>query len=128
MDINQLATRQLELRALRATLKAEFEARDKVFTDEMDAIEQQFIAACEAANVKSMRTDAGTVIFQETKRFWTSDWEATYKFIREHNAFELLEKRIAQSNLREFLESNPGVVPPGLNYTVEKKATVRSAK
>ena len=33
----------------------------------------------------------------------------------ENDALDLLEKRIAQTNMAQFLEENPGVVPPGLN-------------
>ena len=37
------------------------------------------------------------------------------KFILEHGVVDLLEKRIAQTNMAQFLEENPGLVPPGMN-------------
>jgi hypothetical protein len=43
----------------------------------------------------------------------------------EHEAVDLLEKRIAQLNMAQFLEENPGVVPPGLNSTSEFDISVR---
>jgi hypothetical protein len=36
-----------------------------------------------------------------------------------------LEKRIAQTNMAQFLEENPGVVPPGLNSMTEYAISVR---
>ena len=41
------------------------------------------------------------------------------------NALDLLEKRIAQTNMATFLEENPGVYPPGLNSVTEYAISVR---
>jgi hypothetical protein len=43
----------------------------------------------------------------------------------QHDALDLLEKRIAQTNMATFLEENPGVYPPGLNTTTEYQISVR---
>jgi hypothetical protein len=45
--------------------------------------------------------------------------------MQEHGAMELLEKRICQTNMREFLEENPEVHPPGLNVDQEYAFTIR---
>ena len=45
-------------------------------------------------------------------------------FIVEHAAPQLLEKRIAQKNMSEFLEQNPGMIPPGLNTMAEITVSV----
>ena len=49
-------------------------------------------------------------------------------FIIEHKAVDLLEKRIHQSNMKQFLEENPEVLPPGLNVDAEYTITVRRKK
>jgi hypothetical protein len=46
-------------------------------------------------------------------------------FIAEHDAFELLEKRIHQTNMKQFLEENPDLHPAGLNVDSEYSVTVR---
>jgi hypothetical protein len=43
----------------------------------------------------------------------------------EHDAIDLLEKRIAQGNMSKFLEENPGLLPPGLNSNTEYAISVR---
>ncbi len=45
----------------------------------------------------------------------TQDWDAFKDFIVANDAVDLLEKRIAQTNMAQFLADNPGSVPPGLN-------------
>ena len=66
--------------------------------------------------------------YDKKKRFWTSDWEAMSKFIVENEAVDLLEKRISQGNMRQFLEENPEQHPPGLNADNEYTITVRRKK
>ena len=73
----------------------------------------------------SIRTNEGTIILSEKTRYYTDDWDAFESFVREHDAFDLFEKRIHQTNMVTFLEENPGEVPPGLNSSTEYAISVR---
>jgi hypothetical protein len=75
--------------------------------------------------VTSVRTDQGTVVLSVKTRYSTSDWDSFKSFVMEHDALDLFEKRIAQTNMKQFLEENPGVVPPGLNSNAEYDISVR---
>jgi multidrug efflux pump subunit AcrB len=75
--------------------------------------------------VSSVRTDSGTVTLSTKTRYNTQDWDSFKEFIKEHDAIDLLEKRIAQTNMKTFLEDNPGVVPAGLNSMTEYTISVR---
>ena len=48
-----------------------------------------------------------------------------YHFVQEHEVPELLEKRLNQGNVKQFLEENPEVVPMGLNVDSEYLISVR---
>ena len=48
-----------------------------------------------------------------------------HNFIKEHNVPELLDKRLNQTNIREFLEENPTLVPDALNTETELVISVR---
>ena len=48
-----------------------------------------------------------------------------YQFFEDNDAFELLEKRIHETNMRRFLEDNPDKEPKGLNAFRETKIVVR---
>ena len=72
-----------------------------------------------ALGTKSVRTDFGTITLKEKVRFYTQDWDSFKKFVIEHDAVDLLEKRIAQTNMQTFLEENPNLHPPGLSNTAE---------
>jgi len=60
-------------------------------------------------------------------RYWTSDWEAMYDLIATSGELGLLEKRIHQGNLKEFLQENPNLMPKGLNVDNRYDITVRRA-
>ena len=72
-----------------------------------------------ALGTKSVRTDFGTITLKEKTRYYTQDWDSFKKFIVEHDAVDLLEKRIAQLNMQTFLDENPSLHPPGLSSLAE---------
>ena len=78
-----------------------------------------------ALGVSSVRTGQGTVVLSTKTRYNTQDWDSFKEFIKEHDALDLLEKRIAQTNMALFLEDNPGLVPAGLNSMTEYAISVR---
>lgn len=78
-----------------------------------------------ASGAKTIRTDDGTIMLGTKTRYTANDWDEFKKFVLEHEAVELLERRIAQSNMKQFLEENPALVPPGLDASTEYTITVR---
>ena len=74
--------------------------------------------------VSSVKTEGGNISTSTKTRYYTDDWESFKAFMVEHDALDLVEQRIAQTNLKFFLEENPGVVPMGLNSMAEVTVTV----
>jgi hypothetical protein len=48
--------------------------------------------------------------------------------VKEHDAFGVLFKAINQTNMKQFLEDNPKVLPKGLNVENEYTVIVRRSK
>jgi hypothetical protein len=78
-----------------------------------------------ALGSSSIRTSEGTIILTQKVRYYTDDWDSFKTFVIEHEALDLFEKRIHQTNMVTFLEENPGVVPAGLNSMTEYDVSVR---
>jgi hypothetical protein len=74
--------------------------------------------------VSSVKTEGGNISTSTKTRYYTDDWESFKAFMVEHDALDRVEQRIAQTNLKLFLEENPGVVPMGLNSMAEVTVTV----
>jgi hypothetical protein len=51
-----------------------------------------------------------------------------YDFIEETGAYGLLEKRLHQTNMKEFLLENPDLLPKGLNVENQYTVVVRRSK
>jgi predicted metal-dependent phosphotriesterase family hydrolase len=94
-------------------------------TSSKDNRKNALLEHCKEHNVESVRTSEGLFYRSLKKRFWTSDWESMHKFILEHEVPEFLDKRLNQSNVKQFLEENPDLLPPGLNVDAEYAISVR---
>jgi len=115
----------LKMREARSALSAKYEEEDKKIKDQMEVIEGFLLETCKRAGGNVSIPGVGVVIRGVSTRYWTSDWEAMHKFIEENNALDLLERRIAQRAMSEFLKSNPDKMPKGMNVESKYTVTVR---
>jgi hypothetical protein len=115
----------LKMKQKRAELSAAFDEQDNKIKTQMDKVKTALLEYCKQNGVESVRTAEG--LFYRTVRtnYWTNDWESMGKFVVEHEVPELLEKRLHQTNMKQFLEENPDLLPPGLNVDSEYTITVR---
>jgi len=97
------------------TLTQEYDNKLETLKAQQDELKFAMKDQMQALGVKSVQTAFGTVSMIHKTRYSTQDWDSFKKFIVEHDVVDLLEKRIAQTNMARFLEENPGSVPPGLN-------------
>lgn len=109
---------------LRHTIK-EKEDEIKKLKEIQTKISDKMLELCSEQNVDSLKTQEGTISRRVLSNYWTSDWESFYKFINEHEALHLLEKRIHNSNMKEFLVDNPDVLPQGLQANTKYVISVR---
>jgi hypothetical protein len=115
----------IKMRDARAALSAEYETKDKEIKEQMRVVENYLLEACKRAGGNVSIPGVGVVIRGVDTRYWTSDWEAMHNFIKENDAVELLERRIAQRAMGEFLKANPDKMPKGMNVESKYTVTVR---
>lgn len=106
-------------------LTAVYETDVEVLKAQQEVVKTALKDQMLALGVKSVNTAEGTVILSTKTRYSTQDWDAFKEFMKEHDALDLLEKRIAQTNMATFLQENPTLVPPGLNSNSEYAISVR---
>ena len=122
---DKLVKAYLRIRAERSMLSAKFKEEDGSLIRELDRLKQAMLDHCEAHNVESTRTSEGLFFRSTKKKYWVSEWDAIHKLIVEENAPQLLDKRINQAKMREFLEENPDLKPEGLEIEEEVTISVR---
>ena len=128
IDLGKLTTIYIKIRDKRAENKREFEEADADLKEQMEVLETQMLDVCKEMNADSIRTPHGTIIRSVKSRYWTNDWDSMYDFIEEHGAFGLLEKRLHQTNMKDFLIENPTTLPAGLNVENSYSVVVRRSK
>jgi hypothetical protein len=82
--------------------------------EQLDIVSYALLGVCNSLQADSLRTAAGTVSRRVNTRYWTTDWERMYEFIRENDVPFLLEQRIHNGNMKQFLDENPDSLPIGL--------------
>jgi hypothetical protein len=121
ISVDRLVKAYIKIRDVRSELTKqidELEEKQKVIQDKL-------LEICKDTGTESLRTEFGTVTKRITKRYWTSDWESFYKFMKDNDAMQLLEQRVSRGNMESFLEENPDLHPPGLNVDANYAVTVR---
>jgi hypothetical protein len=116
-------------RNLRGQIEAEeesFDTKVKALKADLEVVTAGLLEFCNAQNLDSIRTPAGTVSRRVQTRYWTNDWERFYKFVQEREALHLFEKRIHNGNMQQFLEENPDLLPIGLQ--IDRKFIVQVRK
>lgn len=121
----KLVKAYIKMRDARSELKKQYEEKDDAIKDQMEVIESHLLELCKSTGATSIKTTAGTIIRGISTRYWTSDWESMYNFIKENDSPELLERRIAQSNMAEFLKTHPDKLPKGMNVDSRYTVTIR---
>jgi flagellar biosynthesis chaperone FliJ len=121
LPVDKLVRIYMKMRSAIQDLDAQIES----IKEQQQSVKNEIKDRMRGTGVKSLRTDHGTVSLMEKTRYYTNDWDSFKKFMVEHDALDLLEKRIAQANMKLFLEENPGSIPPGLNSDTEFDISVR---
>jgi len=126
MDISRYVKAYLNLRKAREELSKEFDIKDKGLKDKQELIENHLLNFLNETGQESSRTEFGTVYRQEDLIPSAADWSVIYEWIKENDAWDMLERRLKKTFIKTFSETNKGELPPGVN--VFRKYLVRVRK
>lgn len=124
-NAGELVEIYLAIRKKRETLKAEFDSADRALKDDLEKIEAALLSICNQTNTDGLKTAHGTVSRQVKDRYTCSDWDNFKKFVETEGSIDLLERRIHQTNFKQFMAERAGDgLPPGVNVMREYAITV----
>jgi ATP-dependent Lon protease len=125
VPVEKLVKVYLKIKDTLAEKKAAYDEEEKKLKDKMAKVKSALLDYCREEGVESVKTTEGMFYRTVSTRYWTNDWESMGRFIVENNVPDLLEKRLHQGNMVQFLKENPETLPPGLNVDSEYSVTVR---
>ena len=125
IPVEKLVKVYLKMRDAHTVMLHEFQEKENAIKEQMAKVKAALLEHCKEHNVESVRTTEGLFFRTVKQSYWTNDWESMGNFVVEHKVPEILEKRLHQGNMKQFLEENPTLLPPGLNVDSQYSVTVR---
>lgn len=119
IGIEKIITTFVKIRDTKEALYREYKAKNAELEEEMAVLKQKLLELSKETGATSFSTPEFVAYRKVNSKYWTNDWGSFYEFMLEQKAPQLLERRIQQTNMKEFLENNPDIHPPGLNLDSE---------
>lgn len=94
--------------------KREIGREEKEINEQLKALEDGIIAKLDSEDIGSSRGKNATATISEDIVPQIDDWDKVYAFIKENDAFYMLQRRMAVTVYREMIESGqelPGTTP-----------------
>ena len=118
------------LRDKRSENKAAFDKEESALKEKQGTIEQFLLEHCAFNGVTSVKTEEGTFYRKKKVSYWCNDWDKFHTFVLKHEIPQVLQKRISQNNLEEFLnqDGNKELIPEGLQSDAVYTITVQKPR
>jgi len=123
--LTKLVRVYLKMKETNEAIAKEYDDKAKDIKDKMALVKGALLDYCREHGVEGARTKSGLFYRTTTTNYWTNDWTSMHEFVLEHKVPDLLEKRLHQGNMKQFLEDNPDVLPPGMNTETKYQISIR---
>lgn len=125
--VDAVISAYLKLRAEKDALENEHKKSVGIIKEKMGKFEawikQHFD---ETGETQAKVGGVGTAFLSTVDYARVADWDATLEYIKQHEAFELLERRVSKTAVREIINRDKEV-PAGINYGSVITVQIRKA-
>lgn len=115
MDADRVTHAFLNIRAAREALRQTYEKQDGDLKAKQAMLEAAMLGFLNDHKVDSAPTAHGVFFRQLDIIPQGADWDKFYDWIVETNGFDFLERRIKKTAVRDYMNTNKGALPPGVN-------------
>lgn len=123
-NVGDVIRTYMVLRNQKSALEAETKVKVDAIKLKMEKIEAWVKERADEQGVTSFRSEWGTAFLTTTDYASVSDWDAMLQFVRDNEAYDMLEKRVSKTAVRGYIEANKSV-PPGVNYGTKLEVNIR---
>jgi hypothetical protein len=124
VNVDQVIAAYMTLRSQKDSIEAATKEKVSGIKAKMEKLEAWIKTQADAQGVTSFKTKHGTAFLTTTDYANVADWDVVLEFIQSKGAFEMLEKRVSKTAVRNYVE-NDKFVPPGVNYGTKLEVNVR---
>lgn len=123
-SVGDVIQKYMALRAKKEAVETETKEKIASIKAKMLKLEAWLKVKADADGVTSFKTDHGTAFLTTTDYANVADWDEVLRFIRENNAYDMLQRRVSKDAVRAYLEATKEV-PPGVSYGTKLDINVR---
>jgi hypothetical protein len=124
VTVDSVIRAYMKLRAQRDVIEAETKEKLSLVKANMGKLEAWLMAKADADGVTSFKTDHGTAFLTTTDFANVEDWDAVLSFIKQEDAFDMLERRVSKTAVRAYIDATKAV-PPGVKYGTKLDINIR---
>lgn len=114
----------IKLRDKKEALESAVKEQTKELTEKMVKLENYLREQADAMGVTSFKTKHGTAFLTTTDFAAVADWDAVLDFVKQHDAYDMLERRVSKKAVRGYIDQMKQV-PAGINYGTRLDINVR---
>jgi len=107
-------------------LKLKRDLTVEVYDDQIKTLSSQLETMLKSAHKKDFKTEIATAYWQNSTTAVVEDWNAVMQYVKENDAFDILQKRISPAQLKARLEA--GAVIAGASVKTEALFIVKGKK
>ena len=107
--LDQLSKRMVEIREERRDLREQ----DSALSAEFDELSEKTLILLDSMGCESSRTKHATLTISRQVHANVTDWDSFYQYVKEQNAFFLLQKRVSNKAWEEQRQLEPTGEVPG---------------
>jgi hypothetical protein len=124
INVDDVIATYMKLRYQKEIIEAGIKEEVATIKAKMEKLEAWIKEQADAQGVTSFKTKHGTAFLTTTDYANVADWDAVLDFIRENDAYDMLEKRISKMAVRGYIDLNKSV-PAGVNYGTKLEVNIR---
>lgn len=125
VDLEKRAGQYIKLRDMKTEIEARHKEELRPINEAMEGLKELMAAGLDAQNVASAKTACGTVSFTSKASASIADKAAFWTYVVTTGQFDLLDYKANVTAVKDHIEKNQGVAPPGVNYSVFRDVGVR---
>jgi hypothetical protein len=127
ISIDTLCAVYVKMRSKKQEIQKEADARVAEIEAQMSNISAAIKDRLVEAGGQSIKTSHGTAYLTQKTRYYPTDWSGFSEWVIKNNAVDLLEKRISQANMTQWLKECPTNPPVGVHGDTEVTVVVRKS-
>ena len=124
ITVDKVIAKYIDCRKTKDAIESEAKAKVSDIKEQMAKLEAWLKEKADQDGVDSFKTSNGTAFLTTTDFARVEDWDSTLEFIKDNEAYDLLEKRVSKTAVRGYIEANKSV-PSGINYGTRIDVNVR---